>query len=60
MDQKFDRNTALSVLKDLSKNMDKSYDLFGNKTLYISRYKFEEIRKKYLDNEKEVSEIRTG
>lgn len=52
MDEKFDRNTALSVLKDLSKNMYMDYDLFGNGILSISVNKFEAIRKKYLDKEK--------
>lgn len=42
---------ALAVLKDLSKDMYPSYDLFGNKTLVINRDKFEVIRKKYLDKE---------
>ena len=44
-----DRDTALSVLKDLSRYMYPSYDLFGNKTLVIDRDKFEAIRAKYLD-----------
>lgn len=52
MDEKFDRNTALSVLKDLSKDMYVDCDLFGNKVLSISVDKFEEVRKKYLDKEK--------
>lgn len=55
--QKFDRKTALLVLKDLSKDMYKSCDLFGNDSLYISVYKFEAIRKKYLDNKKGVLEV---
>ena len=45
----FDRRTALEVLKDVSRHMYPSYDLFGRKTLVIDRYKFEEIRAKYLD-----------
>lgn len=44
----FDRGTALAILKEFSRDMYPSYDLFGNKTLVISRDKFEEIRKKYL------------
>lgn len=44
-----DRNTALSVLKDLSKDLSPNYDLFGRKILTIDRDKFEAIRKKYLD-----------
>lgn len=46
----FDRDTALSILKEFSRDMYPSHDLFGNKTLVINRYKFENIRKKYLDN----------
>ena len=45
----FDRYTALEVLKDLSKDMYPSYDLFGKKTLVIDRDKFEAVRAKYLD-----------
>lgn len=45
----FDRNTSLSILKELSRDMRPSYDLFGKKTLVIDRDKFEAIRKKYLD-----------
>lgn len=45
----FDRDTALAVLKDFSKNMYPSNDIFGKKTLVIDRDKFEAIRKKYLD-----------
>lgn len=44
-----DRSTALVVLKDLSSNMRPDHDLFGNETLTIHRYMFENIRKKYLD-----------
>jgi hypothetical protein len=47
----FDRYTSLSILKELSRDMYPSYDLFGNKTLVINRDKFEAIRKKYLDEE---------
>ena len=52
MDEKFDRNTALSVLRDLSENLCQEIDIFGYKRLSISVDKFEAIRKKYLDNEK--------
>lgn len=45
----FDRDTALTILKELSRDMYPSYDLFGKKTLVINRDKFEAIRKKYLD-----------
>lgn len=45
----FDRDTALEVLKDLSKHMYPSYDLYGKPTLEIDRYRFEEVRAKYLD-----------
>ena len=45
----FDRDTALLVLGEISKRMHPSTDLFGNKTLTISRYNFEVIRKKFLD-----------
>lgn len=44
----FDRNTALEILKALSKRMYPSHDLFGNKTLVINRNKFEAVRKKFL------------
>lgn len=47
----FDRGTALSLLKDLSKHMYPNYDIFGEKTLVIRRDYFEDIRKKYLDKE---------
>ena len=47
--KRFDRNTSLSILKELSRDMYPSYDLFGKKTLVIDRDKFEAIRKKYLD-----------
>ena len=50
----FDRKTALEVLKDLSRDMYPSYDLFGNKTLVIDRDKFEAIRHFYLDDILEV------
>lgn len=44
-----DRKTALMILQDLSKRMYSSLDLFGYPTLVIDRPKFEEVRKKYLD-----------
>lgn len=44
-----DRNTALSVLKEFSRDMYPSYDLFGRKTLVMRREQFEDIREKYLD-----------
>ena len=44
----FDRDTALAVLKELSKRMYPSHDLFGEKTLVIKRNKFEAVRKKFL------------
>lgn len=50
MKKKPDRSTALMVLQDLSHSMYPDYDIFGGKTLVISRAAFEEIRKKYLDN----------
>lgn len=53
METAFDRYTALEVLKDLSYQMYPSEDIFGHKTLVISRKVFEEVRKKYLDNKKE-------
>lgn len=49
-----DRTTALAVLKDLSKCMYPSNDIFGGKTLVINRTDFEAIRKKYLDRSKEI------
>ena len=48
-----DRNTALAVLKALSPHMYPSYDIFGTKTLVISRSAFESVRKKFLDDTKE-------
>lgn len=44
-----DRKTALKVLLDISNRMYPNCDIFGNKILCISRFDFEEIRKKYLD-----------
>lgn len=49
---KIDRATALEVLKEFSRDMYPSLDLFGRKTLVINRDKFEAIRKKYLDDSK--------
>lgn len=46
-----ERDIALLILKDLSKDMRPSTDLFGNGTLVIDRDKFEAIRKKYLDDD---------
>ena len=51
--EEFDRDTALAVLKAISKNMHASHDLFGNPTLVINRYRFEAVRKKYLGGVKE-------
>ena len=48
-DVEFDRDTALLILNEISKHMRPSTDKFGNKTLVISRYNFEIIRKKFLD-----------
>ena len=45
----FDRDTALMVLKEFSRDMYPSCDIFGRKTLVINRDKFEAIRSKYLD-----------
>lgn len=54
---KIDRPTALAVLKDLSKHMYPSCDLFGTDTLVINRTDFEVVRKKYLDRiEEETNE----
>ena len=47
--EEFDRRTALRVLQDISSNMYPSSDIFGTKTLIITRYDFEKIRQKYLD-----------
>ena len=47
--KEFDKDTALAILKDLSKRMYPNWDIFGNDTLVISRSSFEEIRAKYLD-----------
>lgn len=49
--REFDRDTALAVLKDFSRDMYPSYDIFGRKTLVINRDEFEAIRKKFLDAE---------
>ena len=51
-----DRNTALSILKEFSRDMHPSTDLFGKPTLVIDRYQFEKIRAKYLDTNKVVKE----
>lgn len=48
-DPNLDRNTALAVLKELSRAMRPSNDIFGNKTLVIGRRQFELIRRKFLD-----------
>ena len=48
--ERLDRRTALEVLKEFSRDMYPSYDLFGRKTLVINRDKFEDIRAKYLDD----------
>lgn len=48
----YDRFTALEVMKDISRRMRPSWDLFGKPTLVISRESFEEIRKKYLGQSK--------
>lgn len=53
-----DRNTALSVLQDLSNRMYTNYDLFGKPTLVVNRDDFETIRAKYLDNKSETWECR--
>lgn len=53
-----DRNTALSVLQDLSSRMRPNCDLFGKHTLIISSDDFETIRAKYLDNKSEIWECR--
>lgn len=47
-----DRKTALKVLLDISNKMYPNDDIFGNEILCISRFDFEEIRKKYLDKGK--------
>lgn len=44
----YDRATALAVLKALSKDMYPSVNIYGGKTLVISRDNFEFIRKKFL------------
>lgn len=46
----FDRETAEMIFKDLSKLMYPNYDISGEKTLVIKRDYFEDIRRKYLDN----------
>ena len=47
--EEFDRATALKVLQALSHKMHPSLNMYGEKTLVISRYEFEVIRRKYLD-----------
>lgn len=49
----YDRDTALAILKEFSRDMRPSLDIFGNKILTIRRDKFEAIRKKYLDGKGE-------
>lgn len=44
----YDRDTALQVIKDFSKVMRVSNDLFGRKILCIGTEDFEVIRSKYL------------
>ena len=48
----FDRDTALAVLKAISKHMHPSHNIFGEPTLVINRYRFEAVRKKFLDRKK--------
>ena len=48
--EKYDRLTALRVLQDLSNRMYPNLGLFGSPTLVIDRDKFEEVRKKWLDD----------
>ena len=48
----FDRATALMVLSDLSHRMYPNHDIFGKKTLVITRDAFELVRKKYLDKKR--------
>ena len=45
----FNRRTALRVLQDISSNMRPSSNIFGTKTLTITRCDFEKIRHEYLD-----------
>lgn len=52
-----DRDTALAILKEFSRDMYPSYDLFGKKTLVIDRDKFEAIRSKYLDQNKSLVQV---
>lgn len=49
-DFEFDRDTALAVLKDLTAHLRAGHDIFGEPTLTISRFQFEIVRRKYLDN----------
>ena len=51
-----DRETALSVLNDISHCLTPDIDWLGNKTLVITRNDFERIRKKYLDSEEKQKE----
>lgn len=53
---KFDRDTALAVLKAISKHMHASHDIFGEPTLVINRYRFEAVRKKFLDKKEKENE----
>lgn len=48
-----DRHTASCVLNDLSNNMYRSSNFYGDGIFCISRHKFEAIRKKYLGEEEE-------
>ena len=55
--EKYDRRTALRVLQDLSTRMYPNLDLFGRPTLVIDRDKFEEVRKKWLDDKTIINEL---
>ena len=50
------RDVALAVLKELSRDMYPSNDIFGRPTLVIRRKTFEQIRHKYLDRKDAAEE----
>ena len=50
----FDRDTALAVLEAISKHMYLGHDRFGDPTLVINRYRFDAVKRKFLDRKKTI------
>ena len=46
----YDKNTALAMLKELTKHMSLSRNMFGDEILVIRRDIFETVRKAFLDS----------